>query len=79
MHWVELEGSEPLEGAVSVAPGETEWTFAPSFPWRSGSYELVVDGALEDRSGNSVDRAFETPLDTPGRGAVRRVFHVAAR
>jgi hypothetical protein len=52
-------GGEPLDGAVAVAHGETEWRFTPSRPWRAGRYELLVLSILEDPSGNRLGRAFE--------------------
>jgi len=56
---VARSGGDPLEGAVAVANGETEWRFTPARPWRSGPHDLLVLAILEDPSGNRLGRAFE--------------------
>jgi hypothetical protein len=48
-----------VPGTASVEKGETEWRFTPQRPWQAGSYKLLVDTALEDRAGNSVEQAFD--------------------
>jgi hypothetical protein len=53
-------------GAVAVA-GRTELNemrllLTPVAAWPAGRYELVVDTALEDLSGNSIRKPFEVDL-----------------
>lgn len=48
-----------VEGRIAVERQETEWRFLPSRPWVAGSYTLRVDAALEDLSGNRINRPFE--------------------
>ena len=48
-----------VAGTAKVENGETEWRFTPQRPWQPGAYKLVVDTALEDRAGNSIEHAFD--------------------
>lgn len=59
-----VRAGEPLDGAVTAAPGETEWRFVPAEPWSRAAHQLVVLSSLEDPSGNRIGRAFEVlPTD----------------
>jgi len=49
----------PLDGDVTIEPGETVWRFAPRAPWLAGGYQLVALDFLEDLAGNRLGRAFE--------------------
>ncbi len=49
----------PLDGDVTIEPGETVWRFAPRAPWLAGGYQLVALDFLEDLAGNRIGRAFE--------------------
>jgi hypothetical protein len=51
-----------LEGRVEVVEQETEWHFHPEKSWVAGTHQLLVDGMLEDRAGNSIGRPFEVHL-----------------
>ncbi len=53
---------EAVEGAVTIDQGETGWSFVPEVAWVAGAYQLIVDGDLEDRAGNSVARPFEVDI-----------------
>ena len=55
---VRLKG-QPVEGVISIEPGETRWTFTPNDPWRAGAYDLLALDVLEDPAGNQIGRAFE--------------------
>jgi hypothetical protein len=57
--WVEDADGRALEGAVTIAAGETVWSFRPSIAWTPGEYALRVHPALEDRAGNRFDRLFD--------------------
>jgi hypothetical protein len=46
-------------GRVAIERQETEWRFTPRQAWRAGSYNLVVDTALEDLAGNHVGQLFD--------------------
>lgn len=48
-----------VTGDVEIGSGETRWTFTPTEPWRSGSYQFIAFQDLEDVAGNQVGRAFE--------------------
>ncbi len=74
-------GDEALDGIAAIAPAEGSWSFQPSGPWQPGTHQLEVDPALEDPSGNSVARPFETAVGAGDGGgeaeAVRIAFEVA--
>jgi hypothetical protein len=61
----------PIAGTPAVEPGETRWRFVPASPWRAGAYQIVIDQALEDVSGNQMGRAFEVDDRDPVAGAPR--------
>ena len=50
---------ERVRGSVTLAEGDSAWTFTPKLPWLAGDYSLRVDGALEDLAGNNVVRVFD--------------------
>ena len=56
------EGGERLEGAAALSEGEASWSFAPSRPWRSGAYQIVVHPRLENPCGDEIGEGFEHPL-----------------
>ncbi len=56
---VESADGKALAGEVSIANGETRWSWTPLEPWHRGSYRLVAFGMLEDLAGNRIGRAFE--------------------
>jgi hypothetical protein len=49
----------PLEGDVTIEPGETCWRFTPREAWREARHQLVALEFLEDLAGNRIGRAFE--------------------
>jgi hypothetical protein len=51
--------SREVEGAIAVDQAETRWTFTPTTPWRTGTYQLLALDILEDLAGNQIGRAFE--------------------
>jgi hypothetical protein len=67
--------SREVDGTVRIDAGETRWSFTPATAWAAGKYDLVVDGTLEDRAGNSPGRPFEVANATEEVGvtAVREV------
>jgi hypothetical protein len=48
-----------LQGEVTVADGETRWSFLPREPWKARVYQLTALAMLEDLAGNRIGRAFE--------------------
>jgi hypothetical protein len=48
-----------LQGEVTVAEGETRWSFLPRGPWSARVYQLTALSMLEDLAGNRIGRAFE--------------------
>jgi len=51
-----------VKGRAALTDGETTWTFVPSDRWRAGPYKLLVQGTLEDPSGNRLNSQFETRI-----------------
>ena len=66
---VEDASGNAVAGQTGVRAQETEWTFVPSSPWRSGDFRLVALTLLEDPVGNKIGRAFEVLTDSPAAGA----------
>lgn len=69
---IETPDGQPFAGTLDVASDAAGFTFAPSEPWRPGSYRLKAAGVVEDLAGNSLYRPFEArsgeatkPLATP--------------
>jgi hypothetical protein len=57
-------GDAAVDGDFTVGEREMEWSIRPTTPWRSGTYQLVIEETLEDLAGNSVERPFEVYLPT---------------
>jgi hypothetical protein len=51
-----------IAGKIAIDSNETEWRFTPSKPWKSGSHLITADNALEDISGNHLDRPFDVDI-----------------
>jgi len=64
---------ERVPGAVTLAEGDSTWSFTPSLPWLAGDYSLRVGGALEDLAGNNVVRVFDVDRRVDGSGVDRDV------
>jgi hypothetical protein len=70
-----------VDGNVTVAANETQWSFTPHQPWQAGDYNLLALSILEDRAGNQIGRAFEVDnFETVDKGPDPRTvtlpFHV---
>lgn len=61
---------DPIDGTVEIDQAERRWSFTPASAWPS-SATLVVDGALEDPSGNRIGIAFDLDLNDPDLAARR--------
>lgn len=59
MPWIESAAGEPVPGRARADGAGLRWSFTPEAAWEVGKYHLVVPHALEDPSGNRVDRLFE--------------------
>ena len=70
---VTTDAGRAVAGDATAGAGETAWSFTPDAGWAAGTYELTVDGILEDLAGNSVLRVFDRELDraehTPESGS----------
>lgn len=54
-----------VEGDVVVSREERRWELRPAHAWPAGTFEVVVDRALEDLAGNRIGRAFEVDQAGP--------------
>lgn len=63
-----------VEGDTTVEQHETHWSFKPTKPWKSDGYRVEIDTNLEDVSGNSLARPFETKrVDEPDKSDEAKV------
>jgi hypothetical protein len=56
---INSENDTEVEGEYIVDSINKQIKFSPSIHWREGSYQLLVDPALEDISGNNFKRTFD--------------------
>lgn len=61
---------ETVEGKVSISEHETVWAFEPTKPWKRSDYAIEIATNLEDLTGNSIARPFETKLQVEGEAEV---------
>ena len=64
---------ERVAGAVTLAEGDSTWSFTPALPWLAGDYSLRVGGALEDLAGNNLVRVFDVDRRVDSVGVDRDV------
>lgn len=64
MYIVDKNGKK-IRGLITVAPGETTWSFYPYDNWQRGIYSLSIEARLEDLAGNNLNRLFDTDLMKP--------------
>ncbi len=62
---VEDAAGKPIEGTITLARNESEWSFAPVRAWPAGKLALRIMKHLEDHSGNRVGEPFEVDLLEP--------------
>jgi hypothetical protein len=62
-----------VEGTISLAEGDSSWTFAPRHPWTAGDHALRIGGALEDLAGNNIVRVFDVDRREDSAGVDRDV------
>jgi hypothetical protein len=60
---------EVIAGKVSVTEHETIWSFEPTVAWKRSEYAIEVATNLEDLTGNSIARPFETKMQVEGEEA----------
>jgi hypothetical protein len=51
-----------IPGKIGIGRDETEWRFTPLAGWKAGFYRITADNALEDISGNHLDRPFDVDI-----------------
>ena len=57
--WLTDAEEVAVPGTLSLADGETVWSFTPTEPWATKPYTLHVLPRLEDLAGNQIRRPFE--------------------
>jgi hypothetical protein len=80
---VKSAAGEEIDGDISIADDERCWGFRPKKPWAAGTYQLVIDKALEDTAGNNIARPFEVDVfdrvdDSPGPEYTMIPFNVGS-
>ena len=60
---------ETVNGKVRIAERETVWSFEPTVPWKRSDYAIEIATNLEDMTGNSIARPFETKMQVEGEEA----------
>ena len=60
---------EAVSGTVTIAERETIWSFEPTVPWKRSDYAIEIATNLEDMTGNSIARPFETKMQVEGEEA----------
>ena len=53
---------QQLNGRLEIRADDKRWIFTPLKPWKRGTHQLVVQTALEDLAGNSLERPFEVDI-----------------
>ena len=61
---------EAIAGKVTVTDHETVWSFEPAHPWKRSDYAIEIATNLEDLTGNSIARPFETKMEVEGEAAL---------
>lgn len=51
-----------VEGTASLDQNERRWSLTPSFPWREGSYQVLVQTTIEDLAGNNIGKPFDVDV-----------------
>jgi hypothetical protein len=67
---VTFESGEPVEGSTGLEDQERRWIFAPTAPWRRGTYKLVIQTTIEDLAGNNIGKPFDVDLFEVDRGQI---------
>lgn len=57
-----------VEGTYKLLENESVLAFAPDANWSAGSYQILVEGHLEDLAGNNLDRLFDTDVTQVQKG-----------
>jgi hypothetical protein len=84
-HLIEVADAagHPVAGSIAVEREETRWTYTPREPWKTGSYRVLVDTALEDLAGNRVGRPFDVDtferVERPRKKHVTLMFRVSGQ
>ncbi len=59
-----------VNGKVNVTDHETIWSFEPAQLWKHSDYAIEIATNLEDLTGNSIARPFETKMQVEGEAAL---------
>jgi hypothetical protein len=56
------ESGKAVAGQITLTDTERRWSFMPSQPWRSGTYQLAIQTTIEDLAGNNIGKPFDVDL-----------------
>lgn len=64
LHRIKVRDSKGqlVQGRIALGAEEKSWRFYPQAAWESGDYTILVDGELEDPSGNNLRGLFDHKL-----------------
>lgn len=60
-----ISRGEQIQGQVALEANDTVWRFTPAQPWVPESYNIVVDGIIEDVAGNRLGKVFDVDTSDP--------------
>lgn len=53
------------KGEIELRSHESQWLFHPFDHWKAGTYQIIINGWLEDLAGNNLRRKFDVDLNNP--------------
>jgi hypothetical protein len=65
-------GGAILNGTASIKDDQKTYLFTPVKPWSPGSYEILVEGRLEDLAGNNLNRLFDVDLNNTSNSRITK-------
>lgn len=51
-----------IRGQITLLSHETEWSFTPDEPWKTGDYIIRATTIIEDLAGNNIGKPFEVDV-----------------
>ena len=59
---MEHEDAKLVAGHWEISGDERAATFFPEMPWKKGTYRVIMDGRLEDVSGNNLNNLLDQKI-----------------
>lgn len=74
IHVLDQDG-QILTGEIILKNEEKTWQFRPNISWKTGTYQIRIEGILEDLAGNSLNRLFDRDLANPDQLNLNKDFY----